>query len=120
MKKIVSITCLILAMFMVMSVFAGCGDSSEASLDGTYELVKMSQGDTEINSDLLKASGQEFTMTIQGNTATMNISGQEETLTIDTSAKTMTDSDGTAVPYTFDGKSVTFSPDGMTMEFVKK
>lgn len=120
MKKIVSITCLILAMFMVMSVFAACGDSSEASLDGTYELVKMTQGEMEITSDLLEASGQEFSMTIQGNTATLKVSGQEETLTIDTSAKTMSDSKGEAVPYTLDGNTLTFSQDGMTMVFEKK
>ena len=137
MKKTASIMCLVLAMFMAMTVFTACGDSENItsdgdsvtttgivdSLDGTYDLVKMIEGDQVIDKDALEAleqNGQKVTLVIQGNSAIMTSWNNTELLTVDTSAKTMTDSTGFSPSYVLNGNTLTLLSDEATMVFEKQ
>lgn len=123
MKKIVSLMAVVLVVMMAAAMFTACGDNNggSASYDGTYNLVEMSMGDTTINADLLKSTGQSMTLTINGTKASLKGSddSMNQELEFDPANKTFS-AGGESVPATFEGNKVTLEESGTKMVFEKQ
>ena len=78
----------LVSLFVVACLFVvtGCGKSSGKEMaTGKYTLVEMTQGDTKITKDLLKAAGVEYTLTIKdGKKAVMDMGYSKQDMKYET------------------------------------
>lgn len=128
-KKRVLALMMVLAMMVCLVACGGGNGSSDASVAGTYNLVKMNAGGVSVDiGQLTEQAGVEvkialvlnedgnFTLDMSGLGAGESISG---TWKADGSKLTL-NAEGEDVPATLDGKTITMEQDGQSMTFEKE
>ena len=128
-KKRVLALMMVLAMMVCLVACGGGSGSSDASVAGTYNLVKMNAGGVSVDiGQLTEQAGVEvkialvlnedgnFTLDMSGLGVGESISG---TWKADGSKLTL-NAEGEDVPATLDGKTITMEQDGQSMTFEKE
>ena len=103
MKKIISVVCVVLMIFSVLSLSACSGNS----LEGTYKLVEMTSGGQDMTSYLSMLG--DVILTIKGDKATIDIGGETTQLTVDSKNSAFVDEEGESTPFTFEDNKLTMS-----------
>ena len=113
----------LVSLFVVACLFVvtGCGKSSGKEMaTGKYTLVEMTQGDTKITKDLLKAAGVEYTLTIKdGKKAVMDMGYSKQDMKYDDKYFYSEDDKSDKASYTYKDGKITIKADSTSMTFEK-
>lgn len=102
MKRIISVLMALCVLLSVMSL-AACGKAASESIDGTYQLVQMESGGSDITGLL---ENVDVVLTVEGNKATVVMNDETVNWQVDLQGKQMINDDGQKVPYRAEGNQL--------------